>query len=186
MILKRVFDLIETNCVILIVDSNFFEEQFNDLVGAVSSMRNSTVRSIRVAVAAFLAKMRLGLSNRVLAVLFHLKNKCVVSRIIAQVRTSLMKDFVPLHLGFQHIDHQAAIDHHQTATATILHTTKPDQLCVVADSTYLFIQKSMNNEFQRRSYSVHKHRNLVKPMILTTTVSFPDSYEWSFLRFILI
>jgi hypothetical protein len=82
-----------------------------------------------------------------------------------------MKDFVPLHLGFQHIDHQSAIEHHQTVTATILHTVKPDQLCIVADSTYLFIQKSMNNEFQRRSYSVHKHRNLVKPMILTTTVS---------------
>jgi hypothetical protein len=102
--------------------------------------------------------MRLGLSNRVLSVLFHLKNKRVVSHIIDQVRTSLMKDFVPLHLGFQHIDHQSAIDHHQTITATILHTTQPNQLCIVADSTYLYIQKSTDNELQKKSYSLHKHR----------------------------
>jgi hypothetical protein len=113
----------------------------------------------------------LGLSNKVLAVLFHLDNKRVVSHIIGQVRKALMKDFVPLHLGFQHIDHQTAIDQHQTAIAKILHTSKPDQLCVVADATYLFIQKSIDNQFQKRSYSMHKHRNLIKPMILTTTVS---------------
>lgn len=135
-------------------------------------MRNSSIRSVRVAVAVFLMKMRLGLSNRVLAVLFHLNNKRVVSHIVGQVRTALMKDFVPFHLGFQHIDHQVAIDQHQTAIATILHTTRPHQLCVVADGTYLFIQKSMDNQFQRRSFSTHKYRNLIKPMVLTTTVSF--------------
>ena len=140
-------------------------------------MRNSHTRSVRVAVAIFLIKMRLGLSNRVLAALFHLNNKRIVSHIISQVRTSLVNDFVPLHLGFQHIDHQAAIDQHQTVTATILHTTKPNQLCIVADATYLFIQKSMDNLFQRRSYSTHKHRNLIKPMILTTTVSFSSSVD---------
>ena len=134
-------------------------------------MRNSQTRSIRVAVALFLAKMRLSLSNRVLAVLFDFKSKRVVSHIISQVRVALMKDFVPYHLGLHHIDRVTAIKQHQTAIATILHTTKPQQLCVVADSTYLFIQKSSDNKFQRRSYSMHKHRHLVKPMILTTTVS---------------
>jgi hypothetical protein len=150
----------------------FFEEQFDHLVKSISSMRNSSIRSIRVAVAIFLMKMRLGLSNRVLAVLFHLKNKRVVSHIVGQVRTALIKNFVPFHLGFRHIDHQVAIDQHQTAVATILHTTKPHQLCVVADSTYLFIQKSMDNQFQRKSFCTYKCRHLIKPMILTTTVSF--------------
>jgi len=135
-------------------------------------MRNSHIRSVRVTVAIFLMKMRLSLSNCVLAVLFHINNKRVIGHIVAQVRSALMKDFVPFHLGFQHIDHQVAIDQHQTAIATILHTTNPHQLCAVADSTYLFIHKSMDNEFQRKSYSTYKHRNLIKPLILTTTVSF--------------
>ncbi len=163
--------------VILNIGIIFFEEQFDHLVDTISSMRNSHVRSIRVAVALFLMKMRLALSNRVLAVLFHLNNKRVVSHVIDQVRKALMKDFVPLYLGFQHIDHQVAIDQHQTAIATILHTTKPHQLCVVADGTYIFIQKPSDNQFQRRSYSMHKHRNLIKPMILTTKVSFSSSVD---------
>jgi hypothetical protein len=75
-------------------------------------MRNSHTRSIRVAVAIFLAKMRLSLSNRVLAILFHLKNKRAVSHIINQVRIALMKDFVPAHLGLHHIDRATAIDQH--------------------------------------------------------------------------
>ena len=121
-------------------------------------MRNSKIRSIRVAVAIYLMKMRFSLSNRVSVVLFHLNNKRVVSHIIGQVRKVLMKDFVPLHLGLQHIDHQVAIDQYQTGVATILHTIKPHQLCVVVDATYLFIQKSMDNQFQKRSHSMRKHR----------------------------
>ena len=135
-------------------------------------MRNSHIRSIRVAVAIFLMKMRLSLSDRVLAVLFHLNNKHIVSHIVTQVHKALMNEFVPLHLGLRHIDHQLTIDQHQTSIATILHTSKPDQLCVVADGTYLFIQKLTDNQFQTKTYFMHKHRNLVKLMILTTTRSF--------------
>ncbi|CAM4847138.1 unnamed protein product [Rotaria magnacalcarata] len=128
------------------------KEQFNRLVNTVSSMRNSPVRSVRVAVAVFLAKLRLGLSNRVLAVLFNLENKRVVSRINNQVRKALMEDFVPYHLGLKHITRETAIEQHQTAIATILHTNKPNQLCVIADSTYLFIQKSINGQVKQWKY----------------------------------
>ena len=122
--------------------------------------------------AVFLAKMRLSLSNQALVILFQLKDKRTVSHIISQVRAALMKDFVPLHLGFHHIDRATAIDKYQTAIANILYANGFQQPCVVADSTYLFIQKSSNNRFQRRSYSIHKRRHLIKPMILSTTVSY--------------
>ena len=51
-------------------------------------MRNSNNRSVRVAVAIFRgngAKMRLGVSNDVLATIFHIYDKRAVSRIIHQV-----------------------------------------------------------------------------------------------------
>jgi hypothetical protein len=35
--------------------------------------------------------------------------------------------------------------------------------------TYCYIQKSFNNEFQRKSYSVQKGRHLVKPFVICTT-----------------
>ena len=40
------------------------------------------------------------------------------------------------------------------------------------DGTYLYIEKSINNEMQRRTQSSHKHRHLVKPMLIITNVSF--------------
>ena len=134
-------------------------------------MRNSRIRSVRTALAVFLVKILLGLRNRVLASLFHLKHKRTISRIIHSIRLALMKHFTQHHLGLQHIDRQTVIDHHQTSIASELFTTTPNQLCILMDGTYIYIQKSSNNEMQRRNYSFHKHRHLVKPMIITSTVS---------------
>ena len=114
-------------------------------------MRNSDVRSVRVALAVFLARMRLGLSYRVLACLFHLKSKQTVCRVFHQVREALIKNFVPLNLGFQHISRNTVLSKHQTVIATELLTNEPDQIGLIADSTYLNCQKSSNNEFQRRT-----------------------------------
>lgn len=134
-------------------------------------MRNSRCRSIRVALAVYLSKLRLALSNSVLATLFHLNGKRHVSHVIEQVRNSLRQKFTPKYLGFKHISRQDVLDRHQTIIANTLLTSNSDQVCVTIDGTYLYIQKSSNNTFQRRTYSLHKHRNLLKPMIITATVS---------------
>ncbi|CAF4617137.1 unnamed protein product, partial [Rotaria sp. Silwood2] len=144
---------------------------FHDVLDHLTTMRNSNVRSVRVALAVFLAKMRLGLSNRVLACLFHLKSKRTVSRIFHQVREALMKSFVPLNLGFEHITRDAVLNSHQTVIATELLRNEPDRIVLIADGTYLYCQKSSNNEFQRRTYSNHKHRHLIKPMVITASVT---------------
>ncbi len=136
-------------------------------------MRNSNIRSIRVAVAIFCAKMRLGLSNHVLATMFHIYDRRAVSRIIHQVTDALIKDFVPAHLGFRHISRQTVLKLHQTTIANVLLTDDDQQVVVVMDGTYLYIQKSHHNELQRRTYSMHKHRHLIKPMVITTTVRIP-------------
>ena len=133
-------------------------------------MNQSKNRTVRIALAIFLTKMRLGLSNSVLAVLFHLKDKRVISDIINQVRNALKKDFIGQNLGFQHLDRQTALKEHQSAVATTLLTNKPDQMVLVADATYLKCEKSTNNDLQRATYSLHKHYHLVKHMVLTTTV----------------
>lgn len=62
-------------------------------------MRNSHNRSVRVAVAIFCAKMRLGVSNDVLATIFHIHEKRAVSKIIHQVTDALINDFAPAHIG---------------------------------------------------------------------------------------
>ena len=66
--------------------------QFDDLALHLSEsmIRNSSNRSIRNALAILLTKLRLGLSNRVLAVLFQLPSTRVVSRSLESVRNELM------------------------------------------------------------------------------------------------
>ncbi|CAF4307288.1 unnamed protein product, partial [Rotaria sordida] len=46
------------------------------------------------------------------------------------------------------ITRETAIEEHQTTIAAILHTNKRNQLCVIADTTYLFIQKSIDRGFR--------------------------------------
>ncbi|CAF2079156.1 unnamed protein product [Rotaria magnacalcarata] len=150
-------------------------DHFNDLLDKLTTMRNSRLRSVRVALAIFLAKIRLALSNRVLAYVFQLASKRSVSRICHQVRVALMQDFVPYHVGFQHVSRETILAQHQTMVATELLTNGREQVVLIADGTYLFCQKSSNNEFQRRTYSQHKHRHLVKPMIITASVSIWES-----------
>ncbi|CAF3771072.1 unnamed protein product [Rotaria socialis] len=146
-------------------------DHFNDLLDKLTTMRNSRLRSVRVTLAIFLAKIRLALSNRVLACSFRLVSKRSVSRICHQVRVALMQDFVLYHVGFRHVLRETILAQHQTRMATELLTNGRDQVVLIADGTYFFCQKSSNNEFQRRTYSQHKHRHLVKPMIIIASVS---------------
>lgn len=71
--------------------------RFDDLVDRVSltTIRNSSNRSIRTAIAILLCKLRLGLSHQLLALLFGLPDKKAVSRILASARDALMSAFVP-------------------------------------------------------------------------------------------
>ena len=144
---------------------------FNNLLDQLATMRNTRVRSIRVALAVFLAKLHLGLSNSDLACLFQLKCKRTVSRICHQMRTTVTKDFVPKYLGFQYMDRSTVLSQHQSVITTELLTDDPNQVVLTADGTYIYCHKSSNNKFQWRTYSSHKHRHLVKPMIITTSVS---------------
>jgi hypothetical protein len=77
-----------------------------------------------------------------------------------------MSDYVPHHLGFSHIDHETFVREHNTPLAKTLFTSNEKSAVLVLDGTYIYIQKSSNYKFQRVSYSLHKHRPLVKMMVI--------------------
>ena len=97
--------------------------------------------------------------------------KSHVRRCIAKVRDTLSGHFVSENLGFDHI----------TRGEVILNKTRPlakllfaDNECsppaiLVLDGTYIYIQKSSQFKFQRRTFSMHKKRSLVKPMMIVST-----------------
>ncbi len=145
-------------------------KDLDDLVATCKSLKISKLRSPRAAIGLFLCKMRTGLSDNILATVFHIKSRRDVSRIVAQVRVAMMKDFVPYNLGFEHISRDEIIKNHTTLLAReLLANGNSDVAILIMDGTYIYIQKSGKYGFQCISFSMHKHRPLVKPMLIVST-----------------
>lgn len=107
--------------------------------------------------------LRTGLSNKVNSVLLGLE-EAQIQRYITSVQNALMNDFVPLHLGFEHISHNEFCRNHTTETASKLFGTNISDSIIFLDGIYLYIQKNTDYSFQRRSYS--KNWPLLKPMMI--------------------
>ena len=134
------------------------KQQFNQLCSFIKTARSSNVRSIRTCTAILLTKLRTGLPNHILGTLFSL-TKNQIQRCIHSARAALMQDFVPNVLGFGHITHEEFVRDHTTPTAkTLFSSDNDDAAIIVMDGTYIYIQKSSDYNFQRLSYSLHKHR----------------------------
>ena len=121
--------------------------QFDDLAQNILnySIRNSSNRSIRTALAILLCKLRLGLSISMLAVLFQLPDKKTVSRSLKIVRTALLNEFVSSNLGFNHVRGQKIIHQHISAIAQqLMFTNESDTAIIVINGTYLNIQVKKN------------------------------------------
>ena len=58
---------------------------------------------------------------------------------------------------------------HNSYVAKNLFDATDEQLILVADGTYCYCQKSSNNNFQRKTWSTHKGRHLVKPFVICTS-----------------
>ncbi|XP_062598202.1 uncharacterized protein LOC134259614 [Saccostrea cucullata] len=145
--------------------------EFDDLMSNIKEIRQSKSRSTRTCVAILLVKLKCALDNKMLATMFNMK-KWQVRRAVSSARKALMSDFVPHNLGFGHISREEVIGQHTRPLAQELFSnglTETPQALLVLDGTYIYIQKSNNFSFSRRSYSLHKHRPLIKPMMIVTT-----------------
>lgn len=144
-------------------------DQFHDFCAHITDKIKATPnRSPKTSVGLFLLKMYSGLSNKILATIFGI-SKSSVRRAISTVRQACMRSFVPLYLGLESVTRESIIEDHTRPLAKSLFATNDTQVILVLDGTYIYIKKSNNFQFQRRSYSLHKGRPLVKPMIVVTT-----------------
>ena len=122
----------------------------------------------------FCCKMRHGLTDDYLKILFNYDSRQGISMLITRVRTSMMMRFVPENIGLQAITRAEYIAQHVTPFANALYNDNPDEPKAIAivDGTYSYIEKSGNYRALRQSYSVHKGRHLVKPIM----VNAPNGY----------
>ena len=135
------WDLSDDTCSAL---TSLSRDEFNQLVETVSSCsdaRNSSQRSIRTAIGIYLCKLHLGLSNRLLLIMFDLPDKRAVSRIINSARQVLKVYFTPRNLGFGHVTRQCVIDRHTTTISRqLMCDGGKDTAILVVDGTYIYIQ----------------------------------------------
>ena len=137
-----------------------------DLLCQQVNMRNTENRSASMAIGCRLVKLRLGLSNTVLATLFSFSGKRTVGHVLESARVALMKNFVQYHLGFEHITPEAVIREHTRPLSKQLFPSGKDVVILAMNGTYLYVQKSGNNRLQQKLYSIHKNRPLIKPMMI--------------------
>ena len=64
------------------------------------------------------------------------------------------------------------INSHTTCMSKILLNAEEDAVITIWDANYFYIEKSSSYDFQRRTYSGHKFRCLVKFMICCSTDGF--------------
>ncbi|XP_033213876.1 uncharacterized protein LOC117170935 [Belonocnema kinseyi] len=161
--------LSDTDYIRLTSITSFNFENLHDYISG--SVKNTANRSSRTCLAILLMKLRTGLSHSILATLFLITRRSV-GRAITSARKALMNKFVPFHLGLHHISREDFINLHTRELAQALFADGKDVAILVADGTYIYMEKSSNYVFQRRNYSVHKGRPLVKPMMVVSTTGY--------------
>ncbi|KAJ8666739.1 hypothetical protein QAD02_008401 [Eretmocerus hayati] len=121
-----------------------------------------------------LCKLRQGLSDEFLTVLFSYSSRRATSLAVPKVRQSFMQRFVPENIGLGAITRQQYIQHHVTEFSRQLYNPGgEEELAIIfIDATYTYRHKSMNFRALRQTYCLHKGRHLVSPTLLVA----PDGY----------
>lgn len=125
---------------------------------------NGLCKKAKSALGMYLVKLRTGESMARMASLF-LVGKGTVCTYIKKVRNCLSEHYVPIHLGLNHLTRAA----HSARNLLIpqgLFGTEEINPIVICDGTYIYIQKSSNYLFQKKTWSLHKYQNLVKPFLM--------------------
>lgn len=116
----------------------------------------------------FWTKLKTNISWPQLGALLGGMPKYQVSRTFHMVLSALNETIVPSHLGTHHLSREDAMSHNTAFTKAFY----GDNVTLVLDGTYIYIQKSSDHQLQKSSYCGQKKRNYLKFM----SVVLPDGY----------
>lgn len=143
----------------------FNKTQFRQILEEVPQFSN--LKRGSTALAAYLIKLRTGDSTDRLSTLLQIP-KTTLTRMLGKARDLLFEYFVPHHLGTNHINRQQIIQRNLLLPNELFgYDDNGNQKPVfVLDGTYIYVQKSSNYLYQKKTYSLHKYQNLVKPFLI--------------------
>lgn len=116
----------------------------------------------------YIYRMVTGISERHLSNIFSI-NERTIRYHLKKARTALQENFANKFLSFQSTTNEVIRSHTTEIARNLFSQTKH---ILVLDGTYIYVEKSGNFLFQRKSFSGHKHRNLVKFFMTVLTDGF--------------
>lgn len=146
------------------------KKDFIRFASFITSIKYSTGRSKEQLIAIYRYWLFKGVDQDTLAFLKN-DDQPSISAYLAQIRNAINQDFVPYYLGVKSRN-RSFFCLRNTEICRSLHNLDANSLALVLDGSYIRIEKSRNNVFQYRSYSVQKKDNLLKPFLIVT----PDGY----------
>lgn len=77
---------------------------------------------------------------------------------------------MPMHLGINHINRQGVTRRNLLIPNALFGNIEGEIGPIVTfDGTYCYVEKSANYLYQKKTYSLHKYRNLIKPFLMVRT-----------------
>lgn len=127
----------------------------------------SSVQDAKNALLMFLMRLRKAQTYEHIANVFGISQFKVISY-IRKARDALEVEFVPKFLGFANLGRELLLQN-STDSARILHgNNNVDTLITIWDGTYIYCEKSANQEFQKLTFNPQKNRNFLRPMVCVT------------------
>ena len=142
---------------------------FFDLVKKFKSLKNSKNRTVSEAVAIFLTKLKTNLSHEVISKFLSFNNSQLIGHICDEVQNAFEQDILPKYIGTESLKRDVLLSRQSDVARHLMHGS---ELILIADGTYAYHQKSKNNWYQRKSFSVQKNTHLVKPFTICTSDGF--------------
>lgn len=140
------------------------KDQFREIEANLPDFLNKST-----ALGAYLMKLRTGDSFERLSTILNIP-KTTLIKLINKVRELMVNHFVPLHLGLQHMTREDIARRNLYIPDSLFGNPGSDisnrKAIVIMDGTYIYVEKSSNYSYQKKTYSLHKYRNLVKPFIV--------------------
>lgn len=142
--------------------------QFHELLSEIPSLREQ-VPSASVALSIYLVKLRIGDSDDRLASLFQMSRR-TLERNMTKTRNCMSQQMAPEHLGINHMSIEEVASRNKIIPEGLFgNSNLPNEIkpaIVICDATYVYVQSSSNYLFQKDTFSLHKHLNLVKPFMM--------------------
>ena len=148
--------------------TGFSYKDIETITQMLPSLRKSVNRDPFQAVVIFLTKLRSGCSNEFLNAILEVKDNQSISNCCASVITAFEKDVLPGKFGVNSISREDLVQNHTSKMTKNLYNII-EELVIICDGTYIYHQKSKNNEYQRKSYSMQKKAPLCKPFTICCT-----------------